>query len=126
MLFRSSTPAQLALPELLRRGADVRAQIQARTAANYRALIRRAGSTPSCQVLPSEGGWYAVVQVPSLASEEDLVIDLLERRSVLIHPGYFFDFPRESFLVASLLLPPSAFTEGIDRVFGHFDRAGAR
>ncbi len=121
-----STPAQVALPEFLSRAGEVRAQIQTRITTNYRALIRRAGDTPSCQALRSEGGWYGVVQVPSLESEEDLVIDLLERRGVLIHPGYFFDFPRESFLIISLLVPEPRFSEGIDRAFGHFDRSGGQ
>ena len=61
---------------------------------------------PACRVLRSDGGWYAVLQVPSLESEEDLVLRLLDD-GVLAHPGYFFDFPRESFLVVSLL-PPEA------------------
>lgn len=116
-----STPAQGALPDLLQRGADIRAQILARIRANYGALQVRAAATPTCRVLAAEGGWYAVVQVPSLGPEEDLVIDLVERHGVLAHPGYFFDFPRESFLIVSLLVPESLFSEGVSRLFGHLD-----
>jgi alanine-synthesizing transaminase len=60
-------------------------------------------------VLPAEGGWYAVVQVPAIHGEEALVLRLLEDDHVLVHPGYFFDFPREAFLVVSLLPEPAAF-----------------
>jgi aspartate/methionine/tyrosine aminotransferase len=66
--------------------------------------------------LPCEAGWSAVVRVPSTRSEEDLVLELLERDSVLVHPGFFFDFPHEAFLVVSLLPEPSVFVEGISRV----------
>jgi aspartate/methionine/tyrosine aminotransferase len=59
--------------------------------------------------------------VPSLASEEDLVVDLLNSHGVLAHPGYFFDFPHESFLVVSLLPPETIFAEGVDRLVRHFD-----
>jgi alanine-synthesizing transaminase len=59
--------------------------------------------------------------VPSLESEEDLVVSLLQREGVLTHPGYFFDFARESYLVVSLLPPPEIFAEGIDRILRHFD-----
>ena len=38
-------------------------------------------------------------------------LDLLARESVLVHPGYFFDFDHEAFLVLSLLPPPDAFAE---------------
>jgi alanine-synthesizing transaminase len=114
-----STPVQQAAAELLERGAAVRAQIQSRIVANYRALIASAASASSCRVLPSEGGWSAVLQVPSRGSEEDLVLDLLANADVLAHPGYFFDFvdfPGESFLVMSLLPPPSVFSDGVGRI----------
>ena len=67
------------------------------------------------------GGWYAVLQVPTLESEEDLVVRLLTDDGVLAHPGYFFDFPRESFLVVSLLPPEAVFADGVARVLRHFD-----
>jgi aspartate/methionine/tyrosine aminotransferase len=93
--------------------------------ANYAALTETVASTPSCAVLRAEGGWYAVVQVPTLESEEDLVLRLLTTHAVLTHPGYFFDFSRESFLVVSLLAREDAFREGVARVVRHFNGHGA-
>ena len=121
-----STPVQAAAGDLLRRGATLRDQIQTRVRRNHHLLRTRAGDTPSCGVLASEGGWYAVVQVPSLASEEDLVLSLLIDDGVLVHPGYFFDFPSESFLIVSLLAPEAEFMEGTGRVFRRFDRVEGR
>jgi alanine-synthesizing transaminase len=115
-----STPAQVAAAALIARGADIRRQITARIAANYRWLQSTAAGTPSCGALCSEGGWYAVLQVPSLASEEDLALELLTADGVYIHPGYFFDFPRESFLVVSLLTPETRFADGVTRILRHF------
>ena len=63
-----------------------------------------AAGFPACTVLPVEGGWTAVVRVPALRSEEALALSLLEHEHVLVHPGYFFDFDTEAFLVVSLLL----------------------
>jgi alanine-synthesizing transaminase len=76
---------------------------------------------PACRVLHAEGGWYGVMQVPSLGSEEDLVVALVDRAGVLAHPGYFFDFPRESYLVVSLLPPEDAFADGVGRVLRHVE-----
>jgi aspartate/methionine/tyrosine aminotransferase len=112
-----STPVQLAAAELLDRGRVVRDQICERLRTNYQRLNELATSWPSCRVLPSAGGWYAVVQVPTFRAEEDLVVDLLNEDGVLVHPGYFFDFPRESFLVTSLLVPDGAFATGAERLF---------
>ena len=61
-----------------------------------------------------------MLQVPSLESEEDLVLRLLDD-GVLTHPGYFFDFPRQSFLIVSLLPPEASFADGVSRVLRHFD-----
>lgn len=119
-----ATPVQLAVADLLERGAAVRDQISRRIRFNYATLLERAAATPSCRVLGADGGWYAVVQVPSIATEEELVIALIEDDGVLVHPGFFFDFPRESFVVVSLLPPPDALAAGTTRLFRHFDCSG--
>ena len=98
-----STPVQSAAAALLDRGAEIRTRIHDRVRANYAALRETVDRVPSCRVLRSDAGWYAVLQVPTFESEEDLALRLLTRDGVVVHPGYFFDFPRESFLVVSLL-----------------------
>ena len=121
-----STPVQLAAALLLERGAAIRAQIASRVSANYATLGAIGSETASCRVVPSGGGWYAVLQVPSLEPEDDLVVRLLTEDAVLVHPGFFFDFPREAFLVVSLLPPTDVFADGIGRVLRHFDCAVGR
>jgi alanine-synthesizing transaminase len=111
-----STPVQLAAAALLDAGGEIRRLISERIERNLRALAGLVLEHPSCSVLRVEGGWSAVVRVPATRPEETLVLDLLERDHVLVHPGYFFDFPHEAFLVISLLPEPDAFTEGIRRM----------
>lgn len=112
-----STPVQVAAPELLKTGAQVRAQIQRRVRNNFTVLMEIASTFPSCSVLPVEAGWSAVIQVPAITSEEVLVLDLLERAGILVHPGYFFDFEREAFLVISLLPEPVSFSSALQTLF---------
>lgn len=111
-----STPAQLALGELLRRGAAVRAAIQARVAANLERLRVALRGASSLSLLEPRGGWSAVVQVPATRGEETLALALIEGDGVLVHPGYFFDFPREAFVVVSLLPEPAVFDTGMAAV----------
>jgi alanine-synthesizing transaminase len=111
-----STPVQRAAPSLIAAGAGVRACILDRIRSNDHELRTLAAAYPSIQVLPSEAGWSAVLRVPSTRTEEDLVIELLERDGVLVHPGFFFDFAHESFLVVSLLPERPTFVEGVRRV----------
>ncbi len=122
----ASTPVQAAAPGLIARGAGVRSQIQARVLANLATLRSMAAAHPSCDVLRAEGGWYAVLQVPSVGTEEDLVVDLVSREGVLVHPGYFFDFARESYLIVSLLPPESAFGAGVGGLLRHLDCRATR
>jgi alanine-synthesizing transaminase len=111
-----STPVQASAAELLTGGAAIRAQILARVRRNLASLRSLAAPHPALGVLRVEGGWSAVVQVPQLRSEESLVLDLLENDNVLVHPGYFFDFSREAFIVVSLLVDPATFDHSIARV----------
>jgi alanine-synthesizing transaminase len=111
-----STPAQVALPRLLMHGAVVRNAIRDRIARNLAALAAAVANEPAVTLLPPAGGWCAVLQVPSLVSEEALVITLLERDDVLVQPGYFFDFPREAFVVVSLLVDPGVFDPAVARL----------
>lgn len=118
-----STPAQVALPDLLARGASVRAAIQSRLQRNLLTLRHAVAAAPATTLLAPQGGWSAVLQVPALASEETLVIDLLERDGILVHPGYFFDFPREAFVVVSLLTPPETFDPAVTRLLARVAEA---
>lgn len=111
-----STPVQIAAPELLERGADVRDQIQQRTQRNLRALREAAAQVAEVSVLPVEGGWSATVRVPNYRSEEVLILELMTAERVLVHPGYFFDFEREAFMIVSLLVEPAVFDAAVGRV----------
>jgi alanine-synthesizing transaminase len=116
-----STPVQVAAPALIAAGAAVRAAILARITANNGVLRALAAAYPSIQMLPCEAGWSAVLRVPATRSEEELVIELLDRDGVLVHPGFFFDFAQESFLVVSLLPATAIFTDGVRRVMERAD-----
>lgn len=111
-----STPVQVAAGRLIEQGRGVRDRILERVRGNYRTLLSRAAGVSDVSVLNADGGWSAVVRVPATASEEQFALDLLERHSVVVHPGYFFDFAHEAFLVVSLLPESSTFERGIDLV----------
>lgn len=111
-----STPVQVAAADLIGRGATVRDAIRQRVATNLMALRKLAGGNPDVTLLEPEAGWCAVVRVPATEPEEHLVLRLLEREQVLVHPGYFFDFAHEAFLVVSLLPPAKTFASGVARV----------
>jgi aspartate/methionine/tyrosine aminotransferase len=115
-----NAPMQLALPAFLELRTGFQRQLLARVRKNLTALDRQLSAQKICTRLDVEGGWYVVLRVPALRSDEDLAVELLEQKNVHIHPGHFYDFPTPGFLVASLITPEDAFQEGIQRLLSLF------
>jgi aspartate/methionine/tyrosine aminotransferase len=109
-------PVQVAAPALLEQGSAIRRQIRSRLAANLARAHALGRQHPWCTILPVEGGWSLVLRVPATRAEESIVLTLLERDHILVHPGYFFDFPHEAFIVISLLPPEDVFAPAFERV----------
>jgi alanine-synthesizing transaminase len=111
-----NTPVQAALPRLFDAAQTIQRQIRHRILHNYHVLQQLVSHVPSCQLLRAEGGWSAVLRIPHTMPEDQRVIQLLEEDRVLVHPGYFFDFPRDGYLIVSLLPRPDAFRSAAERV----------
>jgi aspartate/methionine/tyrosine aminotransferase len=110
------TPVQRALPDLLAGGPAVRAAIAARVAGNLDFLRSRTTPPSPVSLLEPEGGWYAPLRIPATLTEDERIVRLLEDDGLLVHPGYFFDFPHEAYLVVSLLPEPETFGAAVDRM----------
>jgi alanine-synthesizing transaminase len=117
-----STPAQLALPKLLEWGDRAAAVLRARLLANHATLAAAFPPRGRATAQPLVGGWSGVVRVPAVLPEEELVLGLLEDHDVLVHPGYFFEYPFEAFVVVSLLPEPQVFSEGALRIARALER----
>ncbi len=113
-----STPVQWAAAAQLAQSRTIQLQINARVRENLAELDRQLGQQKVCSRLHVEGGWYAVLRVPATQPDEDLAIQLLQQRQVIVHPGHFYDFPQDGFLVLSLLTPEPKFQEGVERILG--------
>jgi aspartate/methionine/tyrosine aminotransferase len=113
-----NTPVQQAAAKWLNAALGIQGQVRARVEGNARFLRDEFGRPGIAEVLPVEGGWYAVLKVPSAVPEGEWAVSLLIEDGVLVHPGFFFDFQEEGYIVVSLLLPPEKFAEGIRRLCG--------
>jgi len=117
-----SLPVALAAAEVLAAAAPVERAITERCRGNLAALRNLAGGLPAVTVPSVDGGWSAVLRMPATIDEEELALDLLERRGVAVHPGYFFDFPGPGWLVISLLPEPHVFAAGVSALLEEIDR----
>ena len=114
-----NAPVQWAIPALLEQRCGIQQQLMSRVRANLVELDGQLAAQASCQRLTVEGGWYAVLRVPVTRSDEELAIELVRERSVLMHPGHFYDFPRDGYLVLSLIAPEQELAEGAARVLSY-------
>ena len=113
-----NAPIQLAAATLLGQRKNIQPLLLNRVQMNLAELDLQLARQKASQRLEVEGGWYAVLRVPVTRSDEELAIDLLRRASVLVHPGHFYDFPSDGYLILSLLTQPSEFREGARRILG--------
>ena len=111
-----SAPLQYALPALLAQRARMQPQLLRRVGTNLQRLDESLARQKLVSRLEIEGGWYAVLRIPAVQSDEDFAIRLLQRHGVLIQPGHFYEFPQEGYLIASLLTPGGDFEKGISGV----------
>jgi len=110
-----STPVQVAAARWLPVLDELQAPLRSRVAANHQ-RVARAVSGSAATLLDAEGGWYAVLRVPATLGEEERTLRLLEEHDVLVHPGYFFDFTGEAYLIVSLLATPEVLEPAMARV----------
>jgi len=111
-----NAPVQLAAPVLLEERKRVQPVLVDRLRVNLAELDRQLASHPACRRLATEGGWYAILRVPAVQSDEELAIDLVRKMGVIVHPGHFYDFAGEGHLVLSLITAPADFREGVARL----------
>ena len=105
---------QAVAPSLLSRRARIQDEIRNRISANEASLF--AAGIPA---LPRQGGWYAILPLPPGVNDDHCCQALMEKFSLLVHPGYFYDFAESDKLVVSLITPEEEFTAGLKLLSDH-------
>lgn len=111
-----NAPVQLAIPKFLELRHAFQEQIIERVGRNLSELDRQLAAQKAVSRLIAEGGWCVVLRIPATCSDEDRAIDLLNTHGVSVHPGHYYDFPSDGYLVLSLLPPLEVFAEGTRRL----------
>jgi len=115
-----NAPVQLATPTLLGMRGGFQKQLMTRVRQNIAELDRQLARQKACTRLELEGGWYAVLRVPAVQTDEEMATALLDTKDVYVHPGHFFDFGGDGFLVLSLITREAEFAEGMKRLLSTF------
>jgi aspartate/methionine/tyrosine aminotransferase len=123
-----NAPTQLVLEKLLSFAPYFQKQVRNRILKNISILgYSISPLLPRLKLWPSKGGWYGLIEVnssttnPKTEKDEKLVVEILNKEKVLVHPGSLYDFSVDKiFLVVSLLPESNIFAEGINRLKNYF------
>ncbi len=116
-----SQPMQSVVPSLLQKAAAFQEPIKNRLSCNLE-LMRSPFFQQGKTIFWPQGGWVIPVlfqiqsQPENKLDDEALAIALVRDEGVLVHPGYYYDFEQENFLVLSLLTEPAILQEGLQRI----------
>jgi alanine-synthesizing transaminase len=111
-----NAPVQLAMPSWLAGRRTIQSQILERARANLATLCRVAEIAPGhLQLLDTEAGWSAVLNLPSCVGEAHCAERLVRERGVVMHPGSFYGMAEPSRLVVSLIGSIDDFEASIQR-----------
>jgi aspartate/methionine/tyrosine aminotransferase len=116
-----NTPVQNALALWLDSRIVLQKEILTRVRKNHE-LVRNFACEMNLDFYECRGGWYAVLRSDAIEDEEQWLLDLLLEKHVLVHPGYFFDFAQEGYLVLSLLPETEQFQRGLGLMAEMFRR----
>ena len=108
------TPVQNALGAWLNDAPKIQEQIIHRVKENWQWL--KSHLNDHTELLSLQGGWYATLRIPAIKSEEEWVLEFIEKDHVSVYPGYFFDFDREAYIVLSLLPQIEIFQQAAGRL----------
>ncbi len=110
-----NVPVQIALPKLLQEPLYVKEQIMNRVRSNLQ-YLKDTTSNMNISLLNTEGGWYAILQLPQRYSDNEWAERMLVHWNILVQPGYFYDIEQKSCVVISLPQKTDKFEEGISRM----------
>ena len=110
-----SSSIQEALPNILGQASDWQSAVRARIEENRRWLQDHLKGT-ALTLLPSSGGWYAIMQLPRTYDDEQWASLLAQEAKLIVQPGYFYDLEQDSCVVISLILQNQDLQTGIERL----------
>jgi hypothetical protein len=118
------TPVQNALPNLFQTADDFQNQVRTRISQNRKILEDLLNPfKEKVQLWPFEGGWYNLIEMMNKSqTDEEWVMELIEKAQILIHPGSFYDIGECCLGVISLLPKTGNFKMGILRLINHLSR----
>ncbi len=113
---------QAMLPCIIKNGGPFIKKFRDYVQKNRDLAVKLLGTCPGISFHYPEGGFYLFLKIEkNLAhrrlnwDDEKIVIALLKKHSLYLHPGYFYDYGHEIYLLLSLLPPPKTLSAALKK-----------
>ncbi len=112
------TAIQQSLPQLFSQGSEFCKNYVTEVTARKNLAVSELRKLPLLRFIEPQGGFYLFAEVlnPCNLDEEAWVIQLMEKKGIFVHPGYFFDYEQGVHFALSFLTDPQILREGIARI----------
>ncbi|HLY59526.1 MAG TPA: pyridoxal phosphate-dependent aminotransferase [Terriglobia bacterium] len=117
-----SAPLAHALPKLLEGRGGIQSQVSNRTQENLLWLDKQLSPDSLVRRLKASGGWYVILRLPALHTDEEWSLEFLRQDGVLVYPGHFYDFYSDCHVVLSLLPSHENFQDGVKKLLSRVDQ----
>jgi aspartate/methionine/tyrosine aminotransferase len=107
---------QSMLPAIFDEGAGFVEHMRTRVHNGIDCALLLLSKNRSIKVSRPDGGYYLFPKIDTGEDEEELVLRLLKKHRVLVHPGYFYDCDEGTHIMISCLTEKEKLSEGLKRI----------
>lgn len=111
-----NSPVQLATPELIPWKTMMQNRIRTRIMRNMAQCVLFVEENPKIKKKPTtEAGWYFLLELDLEKKDEDLVLEILSKTNVFLHPGSWYGFSHNRcILIVSLISEEETLRSGLE------------
>lgn len=118
-LLAGNQMSQAMLPEIIRGGKQFMQDYRQRVELSKNAAVSILAASPNLAFNKPKGGFYIFAEVKNYhGSDEDFVVELLEKTGIFVHPGYFYDYEKGLHVLISFLMEASELSLVLERFTG--------
>lgn len=106
------------LPDIINKGNNFIIKYKKNLERNRNLAMNILGDCPNISFHKPEGGMYLFAKIRGLGklSDEDFVVKLMQETAIFAHPGYFYDYDEDLYILISFLMPQSKLKTNLEKL----------
>lgn len=114
-LLACSQISQAMLPSVMAKGESFLQSQQKRIEQNKSLACRILCKSPNITFVEPQGGFYLFAEIRNFnGTDEDFVVNMMERAGIFVHPGYFYDYEKGLHVLVSFVMEAGKLSETLE------------